>query len=200
MAKQIEDGMSPFQRAIEEGLTNPTSNPKTKRPGRPTQSKELEWVGPFLDAIAEGLSIDNATKAAEVHPTTVYQRRRENVGFRGAWDKAAEVGTRLLEQEAARRAYHGTDEPVFHQGAQCGVIRKYSDTLMIFLLKARRPDKYRDGVEGGGHGSTVVNITVETKEKRDDPKLVESVPIEAVTVGDGDKQDGAGVGQAAPVP
>lgn len=185
MSKQIEDAQSPFQRAVVEGLVNPITNPTTKRPGRPVRSMELEWVGPFIGAIAEGLSIDNAATAANVHPTTVYQRRRENKEFRDAWNEAAEVGTRLLEQEAQRRAFHGSDEPVFFQGLQCGVIRKYSDTLMIFLLKARRPEKYRDGVEDGGRGNTVVNITIEDK-KEDEPKEVQADPmsIEVVTVGE----------------
>ena len=48
------------------------------------------------------------------------------------------------EDEAVRRAHDGVDEPVFYQGKACGVVRKYSDTLLIFLLKGRRPEKYRD--------------------------------------------------------
>ena len=28
--------------------------------------------------------------------------------------------------------------------ARAGVVRKYSDTLLIFLLKGQRPEKYRD--------------------------------------------------------
>jgi hypothetical protein len=40
----------------------------------------------------------------------------------------------------------GTLEPVFHQGQEVGQVRKYSDTLLIFLLKGRKPDTYRDNV------------------------------------------------------
>ena len=36
------------------------------------------------------------------------------------------------------------DEPRFYEGEVCGYVRKYSDTLLIFLLKARRPAKYQD--------------------------------------------------------
>ena len=35
-------------------------------------------------------------------------------------------------------------EPVFYKGAKCGAVQKYSDLLLIFLLKARRPDMYRE--------------------------------------------------------
>ena len=43
-----------------------------------------------------------------------------------------------------RRASEGTLKPVFYQGKMCGEIREYSDTLLIFLLKARRPETYRE--------------------------------------------------------
>src|SRR6266699_1263767 len=38
-------------------------------------------------------------------------------------------------------------------GQICGHVRKHSDTLLIFLLKARRPEKYRERIEHqhGGH-------------------------------------------------
>ncbi|WP_162148545.1 hypothetical protein [Asticcacaulis sp. AC402] len=35
-------------------------------------------------------------------------------------------------------------EPVYHLGKTVGAIRKYSDTLAIFLLKAHAPEKYRE--------------------------------------------------------
>jgi hypothetical protein len=49
-----------------------------------------------------------------------------------------------LEDEALRRAVEGVEEPVYQGGKQVGVIRKYSDALLMFLLKAARPEKYRE--------------------------------------------------------
>ena len=43
-----------------------------------------------------------------------------------------------------RRAREGVDEPVFYQGEHCCNVRRYSDTLLIFMLKARKPDVYRE--------------------------------------------------------
>ena len=44
----------------------------------------------------------------------------------------------------------------FYKGSVCGVVRKYSDSLLMFLLKGARPDVYREqmrhehaGVAGG---------------------------------------------------
>jgi hypothetical protein len=55
--------------------------------------------------------------------------------------RRAETGTDLLEDEALRRAEDGVAEPRFYEGRLCGHVQKYSDTLLIFLLKARRPQK-----------------------------------------------------------
>ena len=78
--------------------------------------------------------------------------------FARAWREAAEIGTRALEHEAARRAYHGVSEPVFYKGEICGYVQKYSDSLMMFLLKARKPAMYRDMMEQGKGG---VNISIQ---------------------------------------
>ena len=43
---------------------------------------------------------------------------------------------------------------------RCGAIREYSDTLLIFLLKARNPAKYREGVDAGKGGSFVLNVNI----------------------------------------
>lgn len=97
----------------------------------------------FLEALTKGLSITAAAKDAGVGRRTAYEWREEDEAFRQIWDDAVEAGTDVLEDEAKRRAADGVDEPVFYKGDICGHVRKYSDTLIIFLLKARR-DKYRD--------------------------------------------------------
>jgi hypothetical protein len=94
-------------------------------------------------AIADGAYVRLAAASAKVHFTLPYKRRRSDAAFRAAWEEAMELGTAALEDEAVRRAYHGVEEPVFYQGVQCGSVTRYSDRLLIFLLKARNP-AYRD--------------------------------------------------------
>ena len=117
----------------------------------------MTWVPTFLRAIEYGATVQDAAISAGVDPSTAHKRRREDPEFRRAWAEVGVIGTQAMEREAARRAYHGVEEPVFHKGEVCGSIRKYSDTLMIFLLKARRPEVYRDMVEQG-KGATNVAI------------------------------------------
>ena len=51
---------------------------------------------------------------------------------------------------------------MFYQGVECGKIRKYSDTLMIFLLKGMNPRKFRDNatIEHTGPGGGPVSVEV----------------------------------------
>lgn len=48
-----------------------------------------------------------------------------------------------MEDEAWRRAMVGTEKPVFHRGKQIGTKLVKSERMLIMLLKARRPEKYR---------------------------------------------------------
>ena len=62
--------------------------------------------------------------------------------------RAAETeATEHLEREAWRRAHDGIAEPVFQHGKQVGTIQRYSDNLLMFLLKARAPDRYGTKVD-----------------------------------------------------
>lgn len=64
--------------------------------------------------------------------------------FAAAAAVAREEAIELMEEEALERATKGTLEPVYHAGERVGFIRRKSDTLLIFLLKAARPNKYRE--------------------------------------------------------
>lgn len=95
------------------------------------------------------LSGGNVTRACEavgIGRRSVYEWRDDDAEFAAAWNEALEAGTEELEEEARRRALRGTEEPVFYKGEPCGAIRKYSDTLAIFLLKANKPEKYRENI------------------------------------------------------
>jgi hypothetical protein len=101
----------------------------------------------FIESLVQtGGNVARACKATAIGRTAVYAWRNDDEEFAQAWDEAVEAGLDELEQEARRRAVEGTLEPRFYKGIECGHIRKYSDTLLIFLLKAGRPEKYRDRI------------------------------------------------------
>lgn len=151
----------------------PKARRRKRRPGkrgRPVRGTE-DWGPVFLLAIRNGLHVRDACVEACINGTMPYQRRDTDEAFRLAWEESAKVGTHALEAEAARRAYNGTLKPVFYLGMEVGSIREYSDTLLMFLLKSRRPKKYRDsakfeltGKDGGPIGHAVQNMPDITSE------------------------------------
>lgn len=113
---------------------------------RTRSTRVRDWRPAFLTAFAKhGLVID-AAKEAGIGRTTVYEERQRNEDFALRWAEIEEWTTEEMEQEARRRAVLGVEEPVFHKGEQCGTIRRYSDTLLQFMLRARKPEVYRERV------------------------------------------------------
>lgn len=132
-----------------------------------TPEKERE----FLDAlIASGGNVTEACRVCGIGRRTVYDWRSEDEVFEAAFKQACEYGTDVMEDEVTRRAFQGTEKPVFYLGNECGRIREYSDTLAIFMLKARRPEKFKDR----SSVDTTLNgvVQIEAIERRIiDPKL-----------------------------
>ena len=129
----------------------------------------------FLAALAATCNVTRACEAIDIARVTAYEWRDNDDQFAAAWVKAREIGADALEDEATRRAFEGTDKPVFHMGAPCGTIREYSDTLAIFLLKGAKPDKFRErtsteltGKNGGPMQAQVIIATGVPTESFDD--------------------------------
>jgi hypothetical protein len=106
----------------------------------------------FLAALRHTGNVSEAARAARCDRDCYYLWRRDDEAFRVAAESAMEEASDRLEQEARRRAETGVLEPVFHGGKKVGSIRRYSDTLLIFLLKGARPEKFRDRMEHSGPG------------------------------------------------
>lgn len=80
----------------------------------------------FLDALRQGCSVSYAARQAGFSRQAAYAARKVDPQFAESWDDAIETGTDRLEDIAALRAAES------------------SDTLLIFLLKGRRPEKFSD--------------------------------------------------------
>ena len=74
----------------------------------------------------------------------MYDWLKADANFKKSFEDSAKIGIELLEDEAQRRAFHGTKKPVYQGGKLVGHIQEYSDTLLIFLLKGKKPDVYKD--------------------------------------------------------
>ncbi|MPW00440.1 hypothetical protein [Bombella apis] len=105
----------------------------------------------FLDTLAKCGNISMAAKAADLSRPGLYARRERDEQFAREWDEAMDKAIDTLEAEAWRRARDGVPEfvttgkgLVLNKEGQPVTQNRYSDTLLITLLKAHRPERYRD--------------------------------------------------------
>lgn len=124
------------------------------------------WERAFLSALARLGVVGHACEAAGVARSTAYAHRSADDSFAQAWREAQQLAADRLEAEAFRRAIEGDRQPVLHNGRPVfvwhdpedeivpegtpGATRRVltkvvrSDLLLIFTLKALRPERFRD--------------------------------------------------------
>lgn len=112
----------------------------------------------FLETLKEAGNVSASCEAAGLERGFVYSLLKIDPIFKKLWQESLDTAIDTMEQEAHRRAFKGTDKPVYQGGEQVGTIREYSDTLAIFLLKAHRPEKYRERFEHTGAGGGPVQV------------------------------------------
>lgn len=98
----------------------------------------------FLDTLRETCNVTLASRACGISSGTAYKHRKDDPLFAERWDEALGEGIDLLEDAVATRAFKGVEKPVFNRGEVAGYVVEYSDSLAMFLLKAHRPEKYRE--------------------------------------------------------
>ncbi|MDQ3097321.1 MAG: hypothetical protein M3Q61_04040, partial [Chloroflexota bacterium] len=117
-------------RPLGAGPTDPCEaivSTRQRRGGRTLRTTEKQ-IDAFIEGLERGLSVHASCTLADMGRQTAYDLRQRDEAFALRWADAIEDGTERLEDEAERRALES------------------SDTLLIFLLKSRRPEKYRDNV------------------------------------------------------
>ncbi|MBT5879739.1 MAG: hypothetical protein HOH46_11835 [Rhodospirillaceae bacterium] len=92
----------------------------------------------------------------------MYEWKEKDEAWRDSWEQAWHLGVDALEEEALRRGVEGFLEPVWYNGEIVGHRRKYSDNLLIFMLKGRRPGTFRDNasIEHSGQAGAPLDFTV----------------------------------------
>ncbi len=119
----------------------------------------------FMTSLQKCPLVTVACKAAGINRSTAYRWRREIPGFATEWDDIVNGRFEELENETFDRALHGVEEPVFWQGKQIATVRKPSDSMAQFLLKAHNPNKYGNkNVTLEGVGKFTMNINDQNKD------------------------------------
>jgi hypothetical protein len=134
-------------------------NPKTvgvevEAPPKPKRTKPWgrrvpkEVLDDALALISAGMMPTVAARELGFSYNVLKRRCDSDPAFAERYAEANEMATQLLEQVARERAV------------------KHSDLLMIFLLKARRPDIYRDNIKHSHEGQIDLRLQVAADEFR----------------------------------
>lgn len=105
-----------------------------------TEEKMLE----IIEEVSHDSNVTRSCSFCGISRTAFYTRLNEEPEkWKPLLDAAVEAGTDALIDEAKRRAFSGVKDAVYHSGNVVGMKTVYSDTLLMFLIKARRPE-FRD--------------------------------------------------------
>lgn len=150
-----------------------TIAPKKRRRGVRLEREERERAqAAFLDAFATSANLRAACKVAGVSRTTVYGWQEHDEAFSFRYQQAEADANDVIRAAIYNRAVTGVDKPLHYQGRIVqrevigpdgkrrlvdATVREYSDTLLIFLAKARMPE-FRDRQHVEHSGSLDVNV------------------------------------------
>ncbi len=89
--------------------------------------RKPKWEKAFLSTLRNTCNVRASCQSANVTRATVYEYRHSCPEFAALWQEAEEDAADVLEARAWGRS-------------------EISDSILMFLLKAHRPDKYREKV------------------------------------------------------
>lgn len=122
---------------------------------RSTLAQSTRAKRAFLESYASWANVTAACQAAGVARRNIYYWQEHDEQFAAQFKVAESAATERLEREAWRRAIEGSpyERTSYWHGEPVGTDRKveYSDQLLMLLLRARKPETYRE--------TTNVNVT-----------------------------------------
>jgi hypothetical protein len=106
----------------------------------------------FIATLADTGCVEVAAEAVRMSVNSCYRlRRAPDAGpFAQAWDIAIQHAAKRLLDIAFERAINGSDEPVFNKdGERTGRRMRQNDRLLMFLLRAFMPERFRHANRDG---------------------------------------------------
>lgn len=136
----------------------------------PKLSKYPPQIQRFIRVLALTGVVARAAKAAKVHRTSMYRMRDSDPDFAELWYDCQTYRDEAMEDEAFRRAVYGVTEAVYHQGRIVGYRQVKSDTLLLKMLEAAKPEKYRQNhkIEIDGQVGLVPTLVIPSDMSEDE--------------------------------
>lgn len=191
----------------EQGQTQATT--RRVRGQRLSKSERTAKQTIFLKAFRIMGNMRAACLQADVTRQTAYEWLKSDPTFADSFKEAEGEAVEFLEAEAFRRAVTGIDRPVVSRGeavygkdGELLTTKEYSDPLLTLLLKAHKPEKYRERPP-----EIKVNTAVIVSEAKDrlleklrklpepEPAFVDASPGDVSDAGEAEEgEDGAAAG------
>lgn len=110
----------------------------------------------FIEALADLGSVEAACRVVDMSSVGAYHLRRQPgaEAFRAAWEVALDLGVKRIEDVAMDLALNGVEEPVYSYGKLVGTRIKRNDSLLMFILRNRAPERFAAG--GGAKAMNAV--------------------------------------------
>ncbi len=122
-----------------------------------TETAKKKRQEAFLAEYRQCATITHAAAIALISRQRHYKWLDNDPAYVTPFEEAKVEATDALVSEARRRAIQGVEEPILYKGEVVKTIKKYSDTLLIFLLKGALPEVYRERHElTGGGGAPLI--------------------------------------------
>lgn len=163
------------------------------------------WHAAFLAALATTGNISAAARAAGIDRATAHRAHAAEPAFAARWAEALDEAADALELEARRRAHDGlrrlkfhagallmapvldaTGRPVLGKGGQAELVpyveHEYSDLLLIFLLRACRPEVYRERHDLKVEGNVTLDLVETVCRTREEAQAAAALMAKAARV------------------
>lgn len=137
---------------------------------RQSKKKQSPLQAAFLAAYSGCGRISRAAAVAKICRDDHYRWLKEDSHYLALFEEARKKAIGFLEDVAVKRATRGWLEPVFYQGQATGVVRKFSDNLLMFTLKGNCPEKYRERSDIHHSGELTLQVTLNTNGQGKCPK------------------------------
>jgi len=116
----------------------------------------------FLKAFEDTGNVRLAAKRSKFSKTAHYRWLKGSEKYAAAFAQRRIRAGDFIESVAVERATTGWKDPVYYQGAVCGHVTRYSDYLLMQLLRGLKPDVYGvNRTEISGPGKTPVQARIE---------------------------------------
>lgn len=140
-----------------EGGPPPYYNQKTRPYNKSAETKAKQDL--FLEGYVKKGTLSGAARYAGIHVSNHHRWIEIDPDYPEQFQAALLEAKEALVEEGRRRALEGVEEPTgWYKGEPGGFVRRYSDALLIFLIKGAFPDIYKDRHEHTGKNGGPIEV------------------------------------------